>query len=200
MPSSRDAVTHVRLEGESPNPRAAMKKIRSSGRLPKPKALDPDTFSSDHFDESEDRQWWSPIDEEARRYEETLPGAGDDCWYHGEPDAYDDAWDRIRGWREELEDDPDWTRQGQDPCRRCGEYDFVDPLGTCGECRAADHRCRWCGLDRFEYRGLQACRTCYQRLRRSTVTGAVEQGESMMKAAFLRHDLRKRRSERRRED
>lgn len=177
-----------------------MRKIRSSGRQPKPKAVDPETFSVDHFEESEDDYWWNPMAEEAWRYEETLPDAGDDYWYDHESDAYEEAWNRVGGWCEELEDDPDWTRLGKDPCRRCGEYDFVDPLGTCGECRAADHRCRWCGLDRFEYHRLQACRTCYQRLRRSTVTGAVERAESMMKASFLRHDLRKRRSEENRPD
>lgn len=170
-----------------------MKKIRSSGRLPKPKTVDPETFSSEKLEESEDDYWWSPIAEEARRYEETLPDAGDDRWYEHEPDSYEAAWDRVGGWRDNLEDEPDWVRRGKDPCRRCDEYDFVDPLGTCAECRADDDRCRWCGLDQLEYRGRRACRTCYQRLRRSTVTGSVERAESMMRAAFLRHDVRKRR-------
>lgn len=177
-----------------------MKKIRSSGRLPKPKAVDPDTFSGENFEESEDDSWWSPIAEEARRYEETLPDGGDDYWYDHEPDAYEDAWDRVGGWLADLEDNPDWTRRGKDRCRRCEAYDFVDPLGICAECRAEDDRCRWCGLDLLEYRRLRACRTCYQRLRRSTVTDPVERAESMMKAAFLRHDLRKRRAHEARTD
>lgn len=172
-----------------------MNRIRSSGWLPTVKTVDPDRVDEEPTPEADDTDsWWGSIAVEALIHEETLPDAGDDFfWSQPEPDEYERAWDRIAGWREDLDDEPVWVLLGQDPCRRCNEYDFVDPQGTCAQCRGADNRCRWCNLDQAEYRRLRACRTCYRRLRRSTVTDPDERAESMLKAAFLRYDLRKRR-------
>lgn len=145
-------------------------------------------------DDESDEVWadWITCDQlpELLNCEELLPDPLlDDCL----PDEYESQWDHNYGWSSRVDDAPRWEKEVLLPCTQCGDEDDLDPLGTCADCREADRRCSWCGLDPIVYESDGACRTCYQRLRRDRVTTGIALRLSMLDAAFRRADLRKRR-------
>ena len=145
-------------------------------------------------DDPEDLGFEPDVPSEVIAYEESLPD--DDDGWSWEGDEYSLLWRASTGTRGHWEDGaPEWERSALDTCSRCGEGDDLDPLGTCARCRSMDGRCAWCGLDAVVYVADEACRTCYQRLRRNRpVTATLALRLSMLEAAFLRADLRFRRS------
>jgi hypothetical protein len=166
-----------------------MEAIRSTGRAAVP--IDDeyliDSEYVDHYDWFLS-DWPTP---DVHEYEDSLPDPTEEDWW---PDEYEDLWYR-RGDATDFDDAPAWELDVLPPCSRCGKPDDLDPNGTCSGCRLDDHRCSWCGLDPIVYEYDAACRTCYQRLRRSRVTNEPALHFSMLDAAFRRADLRKRRDQ-----
>lgn len=141
----------------------------------------------DDADELGEQAWWWSPPPEVVEYEESLPTDGD------ADQDYDERWDDIWDWS--VDDSAEWERLAFADCTSCGQRAEVDPMGTCRTCRRLDGRCSWCGLDSTVYAVDDACRTCYQRIRRAGfVTSDLAMRVAMLNAAFRRADLRKGRS------
>jgi hypothetical protein len=159
--------------------------IRSSNKPPEPA---PTQVLADG-DEDEEFFAWRWEEPELIADELTLPE------HPGLSYCYEDEYEHMAylhrvGW--DFDARPAWEHDIEARCSTCNEVDDLDPLGTCWSCRLRDHRCQWCGLDRLVYMTEGSCRTCYQRLRRTSVTSEEALRTSMMEAAFRRSELRKR--------
>ncbi|MDQ6879578.1 MAG: hypothetical protein M3082_18140 [Candidatus Dormibacteraeota bacterium] len=164
--------------------------VRSTHRGPV-QALSRRDDDNEYEDQDEDEwYWWGEPLPEVLDYEESLPDQSDD---DSDGDEYEDQWYQGSRSLDAVDDSPAWVTDFCVSCARCGQQDDVDPLGTCTQCREDDRRCSWCGLDPTVYESSSACRTCYQRLRRTRVTNDLSLRLSMLEAAFRRAELRKRR-------
>jgi hypothetical protein len=145
-------------------------------------------------DSDADEDWVAPDPTELVEYEDSLPPLYD---LEDAVDCYKAQWERLgHGYGAvDLDDAPSWVATVREPCRRCNERDDLDLVGTCEDCRDADRRCRWCGLDPIVYAKDKTCRTCYQRLRRHDVTPNLRLRLAMLDSASSRLDQRKRPSQ-----
>lgn len=183
---------------ERPEPRIVRSTVHASDVNPVPTGSDreyEDYDGDDYRPDEWERRWLErdQLMEDALAHEGTLPGRRYSWEWESFDDEYVDAWYAVDD--HDIDDSPAWHAEAFVACGRCGRLDDLDPLGTCRSCRYKDRRCRWCGLDPWVYEIDEACRTCYQRLRRNRrVTNEEELHLSMLGAAFRRSDLRKRRN------
>lgn len=122
-------------------------------------------------------------------------GDGDARW--PDEDRYEHA-ARAARVPYDLDDRPLWETQPPDPplgCNRCGAVGSLDPYHECERCRVAQGWCRWCAIERIEYRTLALGRTCYRWLRRNEGRLDKDEFEQRRREVIARRQTRRLASE-----